>query len=73
MPNGDVRKLRQQNQTASRSAPVFNFQTTVHANDSVVYGQIRDDIAAANYTAVQNARQLVAQDMADQQRGAVRR
>ena len=73
MPNSDVRKLRQQNQGMSRSAPVFNFQTTVHANDSVVYGQIRDDIAAANYTAVQNARQLVAQDMMDQQRGAVRR
>lgn len=71
--NDTVRKLANQNRSISSGAPVYNFQTVVHANDAVMAGQIREDIAKANITAVQQARQLSAQDMLEQQSRATRR
>lgn len=73
LPNGDVRKLRNASNGGRNGAPVFNFQTTVHANDAVVASQIRNDIAASQITATNNAVNLMQQNMVSQQRGAVRR
>lgn len=73
LPNGDVRKLRNATSGGRNGAPVFNFQTTVHANDTVLASQIRNDIAASQITATNNAVNLMQQNMVSQQRGAVRR
>lgn len=73
LPNGDVRKLRNGTSGGRNGAPVFNFQTTVHANDTVLASQIRNDIAASQITATNNAVNLMQQNMVSQQRGAVRR
>lgn len=72
LPNGDVRKLAVQQGAASK-APVFSFQTVVHANDAVMAGQIRRDIAQANIAAVQQARELVSQDMMESSKRGLRR
>lgn len=73
LTNDTVRKLANQNRSISRGAPVYNFHTTVHANDAVMAGQIREDIAKANVVAIQQARQLSAQDMMETQQRSTRR
>ena len=64
LPNGDVRKLRVPQNSASKS-PVFNFSTTVHASGAVMADEIRRDIIQGNAMAVQQARQLSLQDQAE--------
>ncbi len=52
---------------SARSAPVFNINTSVVANDSVVLSQLKDYVQQANIQAVQAARQM---SMADSQHRA---
>jgi tape measure domain-containing protein len=68
LPSGDVRNLLSVPRSAGSRAPVFHFTTNVQATGAVMVAEIEKKIETANYGAVQAARALVAQDMAEQGR-----
>lgn len=68
MPNGDLRDLLKVPQPVAARATVFHFTTNVQATGAVMVAEIEKKIETANYGAVQAARALVAQDMAEQGR-----
>lgn len=62
VPNNLAKRAFETPRGAGRQTVVQNFNTTVHANDTVMTGWVQREIYQANVQAVQVARKAAAQD-----------